>query len=582
MKRHLTQSRTGVLAIILLGMMAIFVMRLFYLQIIKHSEYVSLAQASQQRHFVIPAERGKLYMMDGGAAVPVVLNQTVYTVIADPQTVKQEQRQQIIAALQEIAGGEVVSDAAKRLERTTSRYEVLARNITRTQAEKLKAKDFVGVLYQKGSIRNYPEGQLAAQALGFVNAEGKGQYGVEGALNDKLKGRDGLLKTVADVRNVPLTLSKDNVRIEAKSGENVALSIDRNVQSYTEEALKRGIEKAGATEGSVMVMNPNSGQVLAMANYPTYNPVEYAKQKDAAVFSNATTMLPFEPGSIVKTFSMATGIDKGVVTPQTTYSNTDCTEVGDRKMCNALRGLSGTTSMQSAFNNSLNVGMITIARRLGDGSTITPGARQTLYEYYHEKFGFGEATGIELAEAPGLLYVPNRPGAEVNYANITFGQGMNATMVQAASAFCSVVNGGQYFRPTVVAGAVDANGGLKPATASLLRRTISEQSSATMRGMLSTARAVLNQRMPDKDKPGYDVGGKTGTSETLINGSYTMDETVATYIGYGGANRPEYVIMVRVAAPGKRKNLQGNIHAAPIFTDVSNWMIDYMKLAPKG
>ena len=293
-------------------------------------------------------------------------------------------------------------------------------------------------------------------------------------------------------------------------------------------------------------------------------------------------MLPFEPGSIVKTFSMATGIDKGVVTPQSTYSNTDCTEVGDRKICNALRGLGGTTSMQSAFNNSLNVGMITIARRLGDGSTITPGARQTLYEYYHEKFGFGEATGIELAEAPGLLYTPNRPGAEVNYANITFGQGMNATMVQAASAFCSVVNGGQYFRPTVVAGTVDANGGLRSSAASPLRRTISEQSSATMRGMLSTARAVLNQRMPDKDKPGYDVGGKTGTSETLINGSYTMDETVATYIGYGGANRPEYVIMVRVAAPGKRKNLQGNIHAAPIFTDISNWMIDYMKLAPKG
>ena len=114
MKRHLTQSRTSVLAIILLGMMAIFVMRLFYLQIIKHSEYVSLAQASQQRHFVIPAERGKLYMMDGVTAVPVVLNQTVYTVIADPQTVKQEQRQQIIAALQEIAGGEVVSEQRDR------------------------------------------------------------------------------------------------------------------------------------------------------------------------------------------------------------------------------------------------------------------------------------------------------------------------------------------------------------------------------------------------------------------------------------------------------------------------------------
>ena len=580
MKYDMTRSRTHMLAIILFGVMAIFVVRLFYLQIIKHGEYVSLAQAGQQRSFVIPAERGKIYMMDGRVPVPVVLNQVIYTVIADPKVVEEAKRGEIIAHLREVAGGELLETAERRLGNTQSRYEVLTRAITRTQAEKVKERQFAGILLQRGTVRRYPEGQLGAQILGFVNAEGKGQYGVEGGLDTQLKGRDGLLKTVTDVRNVPLTLHKNNVRVAAKSGENVALSIDRNIQSYSEEALRRGLERAGATEGSVLIMHPRNGQVLAAANYPTYNPAEYAKQENASVFTNTAMMTPFEPGSIVKAFSVATGIDKGAIVPHSTYANTDCTKVGDRTICNALRGMNGTLTIQQALNNSLNVGMITIARRLGDGSTITLGARQTLYDYYHDKFGFGRPTEIEVAEGAGFLAKPDTPGAEVNYANITFGQGVSMTMLQASAAFCSLVNGGTYYQPTISAGTLDAQGVLTPRDGVALRRTISEQSSATMRGMLVAARGALVKATPDR--AGYEIGGKTGTAEALVNGVYTMDETVATYIGYGGANQPEYVIMVRVAAPGKQRKLQGNVDAAPIFTDISNWMIDYMKIAPKG
>ena len=580
MQRRLTESRTGMLAILLLAVMAIFVLRLFYLQVIKHGEYVALAQASQQRRFVIPAARGQIYMMDGKTPVPVVLNQVVYTMIADPQAVKPEQRAEIIAQLRQVAGGEMVADAAAKLARTSSRYEVLARSITRQQAEKLKQKNFAGILYQKGTMRSYPESQLAAHVLGFVNAEGKGQYGVEGHLNNRLKGRDGLLRAVTDVRNVPLTLNKDNIRIEATPGDNLALSIDRNVQNYVEEALKRGIDKAGATEGSAVMLNPHNGQVLAMANYPTYNPADYAKQQDGSVFVNATTMVPFEPGSVIKSFTMATGIDKGVITPQTTYQNTDCLTVADRKMCNVLRGLGTSLTMQQVLNYSLNVGTVTVGRRLGDGSHINQQARQTIYNYFHDRFGFGEYTGIEVGEVQGSISSPTSgQGNEVRYATMTFGQGMNLTMAQVAAGFCSIINGGQYFKPSVVKGTIDAHGSLHQSSSQALRRTVSQQTSAQLRDMLRATRQSL--AIGGGDKPGYDIGGKTGTSETVVNGSYTQTETVGTYIGYGGVTRPEYVIMIRVAAPGKKLNLQGNIHAAPIFTDISNWMIDYMKLAPK-
>ena len=434
--QRLTHSRTGWLAIVLLLAMAAFVLRLFYLQILQHGMYTELARASQQRQFIIPAERGKIYMMDGQALAPVVLNRMIYTVIADPQAVEDNERSKIITSLKEIAGGEMVHHAEAKLNNKKSRYEVLARNISRTQAEKLRNKNFAGMLYQQGSIRDYPENGLGAHVLGFVNAAGDGQYGVEGALEKRLKGQNGLLQAVTDVRNVPLTVGKDNIRIEAKAGENLALTVDRNIQSYTESALKNGVEAARATEGSVIVMNPNNGRVLAMANYPSYNPAEYAKQTNAAVFMNNVTMTPFEPESIIKSFSFAAAIDKGAVTPSTVYNNTDCIKVADRTMCNALRGLNGPISIQGAFNNSLNVGTITAVRRLGNGSQINLPARQTLYDYYHDRFGFGQATGIELNEAAGYVYLPDSAeGNEVRYSAMTYGQSMNLTMVQVAAGF---------------------------------------------------------------------------------------------------------------------------------------------------
>ena len=581
MQRLIIRSRTGYLAIVLLVAMAAFVLRLFQLQILQYGKYTELARASQQRQFVIPAERGKIYMMDGKTPVPVVLNQATYTVIADPQAVDDKERNQIITSMREIAGGEMTDGVAERLANKKSRYEVLAKNITRTQAEKLKEKNFAGVLYQQGSVRSYPEGGLGAHVLGFVNVAGEGQYGVEGSLNSRLKGQDGLLQSVTDVRNVPLTVGKNNMRIEAKSGDNLALTVDRNIQSQAELALKKGIEAVNATEGSAVIMNPKNGQILALANYPTYNPAEFNKQKNAAVFMNSASMVPFEPGSIIKSFSFATAIDKGAVTPSSTYNNTDCIKVADRTMCNALRGLSGTTTIQGAFNNSLNVGTITAIRRLGNGSQINLAARQVLYEYYHDKFGFGQKTGIELGEASGYIYPPDSvEGNEVRYSAMTYGQSMNLTMVQVAAGFSSLVNGGQYYKPTVLRGVIDVYGNLKSSESKSIRQTVSGDTSSQMRTMLATARQ--SSFLSKSDKPGYEIGGKTGTSEAVVNGSYTQKETIATYIGYGGGkNGAEYVIMVRVAAPGKGINLQGNLHAGPIFTDISNWMIDHMKIAPK-
>jgi cell division protein FtsI/penicillin-binding protein 2 len=568
--------------------MVIFVARLFYLQVIRHGYYVAQADQEQLKQYDIPAKRGLIYGLDHDRPTPLVMNETVYTVFADPSLVSNKQA--VVAAVKETAGGNTRDGFETLLDRKDSRYQVIATKLTRVQADALKEKDLAGIGFTEETQRVYPEGALAGQILGFVNAEGKGNYGVEAGMNTELTGTPGQLRTVTDIRDVPLTIGDQNVNIPAKDGENVVLSIDTNIQNHVEEALKAGLEKINATNGSVLVMNPNNGQVMAMANYPSYSPAEFSKVTDASVFNNATISVPYEPASVMKTFTMATGVEKGVMTPQSTYTNTGSVTINDDGCTfgcpivnNATKtaAVTGVITMQDVLNNSLNTGTVTIARWLGDGKQITKSARQTLYDFYYNKFGLGQFTGIELAnESPGIVVSPDTTeGNAVRYSNMTFGQGLDITMLQVAAGFSSIINGGSYYKPTVVAGVLNDDGTMSEKKSSIERQTISLQTSATMRTMLQAARGSVSY-MRASDRPGYTFGGKTGTAETLRNGVYTQKETVGTYLGYGGTDMPEYVIMVQVSAPNR--NLEGGIHAEPIFADISNWMIDYLGLPPKG
>ncbi len=561
--------------------MAVFVVRLYYLQIIKHDYYLGLARQEQIKQLTIPAKRGEIYAMDGGNPVKVVLNETVYTVFADPKVVDEPDK--IIDTVRRVAGGNARSNLSNLLAKKESRYQILATKVTRKQAEMMKKEQLRGLGFQEGTQRVYPEGQLASQTLGFVNNEGVGQYGVEEKLNDRLTGKDGLLQSVTDVSNVPLTIGNNNINQPAKNGENIVLTIDRNVQAYTEKALAEGLKRTKATHGSAMIMDPQTGKVIAMANLPTYKPAEYTKVTDASAFNNATISAPYEPGSDVKTMTMAIGLDKGIVEPSSTYVNTDSIKVEDRTITNATKGHTGTITFQEAMNYSLNTGFVTIAERLGDGSYITKQARDTIYHYFHDKLRLGELTGIELAgEARGTIISPDEgDGGAVRYSNMAFGQGMDVTMVQACAAFSTIINGGTYYTPTVIAGSMSDDGEMfnpaaqKPATPGVISKTASDK----VREMIHLARTTFYNK---DDKPGYYIGGKTGTSQTIENGKYVDDQTVGTYLGFGGNSRetPRYVIMVQVS--GKGMNLAGNKDAMPIFTDISNWMIDYLKLQPKG
>jgi cell division protein FtsI/penicillin-binding protein 2 len=571
-------SRTRILAAVIIGIVVIFAIRLFYLQVIKHDYYVGLATEEQQNRFVIPASRGEIYAKSGDEPIQLVMNEKVYTVIADPVTV--DEKSKVVDTLRQVAGGNVRKDFDKLLDRKETRYQILATKLTRLQADKIKSVDLSGIGFQEVTQRVYPEKALGAQILGFVDASGTGRYGLENYNNEALKGIDGVLIAVTDISNVPLTIGNNNIRQPKQDGKNIVLTIDRNIQSKTESALADGLKRTGAKKGSAIVMDPRTGKILAMANLPTYDPSAYNKVEDVALFNNNTISTPYEPGSDIKTFTLATGIDKNVVKVTDTYNNTDSITVAGTAIGNATKGRTGIITFQTALTWSLNTGFVTIAQRLGDGSNINRSARDIMYDYFHDRLRLGQKTGIELAnEAQGTVISPEEvQGNAFRYSNMAFGQGLDATLIQVASGFSALVNGGDYYQPTVIDGyMVDGEFQQvktpKPLQAGVVKKSTSDQ----IRSATHDARA---SSFGYTDRPGYYVGGKTGTSQVSVPGGYSTTETIGTYLGFGGGVETEYVIMVEVS--GKDQKLAGAADALPIFTDISNWMLDYLKIQPKA
>ena len=229
---------------------------------------------------------------------------------------------------------------------------------------------------------------------------------------------------------------------------------------------------------------------------------------------------------------------------------------------------------------SLNTGFVTIAQRLGDGTNITRSARDVMYEYFHDRLRLGQRTGIELAnEATGTVISPEEvQGNAFRYSNMSFGQGLDATLIQVASGFGALVNGGDYYKPTVIDGKmVDGQFVKNPAPTPLQAGVVKKETSDQIRQATHDARA---SSFGYTDKQGFYIGGKTGTSQVSIPGGYSATETIGTYLGFGGGDETEYVIMVEVS--GKDRQLQGARDALPIFTDISNWLLDYLKIQPKA
>ena len=573
--------RIKILRNIVLVALAIIAVRLFFIQIIEHDYWVAKADEEHTILETISAKRGEIYMMDRGEPVAVVLNQTMYQIIIDPAAVDQEKTKQ---ALEANVKDYLVVDLNEIFNQEGLRYSIVAKNVPRSAIEKLAEENLSSVWFKKGNQRVYPEEKLGSTLLGFVNADGLGQYGVEGSLNNELAGKDGLLKSTADFNKVALSIGNDNIKIPAEDGKNIVLSVDRSLERGTEELLQKHLDQTPATHAAALIMDPNTGEVITMTSLPNYDPADYGKVEDASAYINQVTEVPYEPASVCKSFTFSAAINEGKMTSATTFFNQGYEIVDGWKIQNAEQRASiyGVIDMKTALYWSLNTGSIYALKLLGDNpNSINQQGREKLHDYYYNKFRLGQATGIELIEAEGFIPDPNEGwGRDSVYANMTFGQNLGITMIQTATAYSAVINGGTWRTPSIIKGYYE-NGEVasKDNPEKVEDKILSDETSAMMRDMF-----VNNRNFKARagiDRPGYAIGGKSGTAQVIKDGAYddTMSETVGTYIGFVGPTNdlPKYVIMVKMWGEGHY--LDGGI-ASNLFDDLENYLIDYLKIKP--
>lgn len=574
--------RIKILKNVVLIALTIIAVRLFFIQIIEHDAWVAKADEQHTLLETIVAKRGEIYMMDQGEPVAVALNHTTYQIIIDPAVTDKDG---IKHALENYAKDYITANLDEVYNSEGLRYSIVAKNVPRDTANKIAEENLSAVWFQKNNQRVYPEGEMASGLLGFVNADGLGQYGVEGSLNNLLSGKDGLLKATADVNKVALSIGNDNVRIPAEDGKNVVLSVDRGLEKGIEDLAMDAINSTRATNAAALIMDPNTGEVIAMANLPNYDPANYGAVKDASAYINNVTEVPYEPASICKSFAFSAAINEGVMTAETTYFNQGYEIVDGWKIQNAEQRSSiyGTIDMRTALYWSLNTGSIYALKLLGGNpSAITQQGREKLYDYYYNKFRLGQATNIELIEAEGYIPDPNEGwGRDSVYANMTFGQNLGITMIQTATAFSAVINGGTYRTPTIVKGTLENSEIIEKEPENIIEdKILSDDTSAAMREML-----IHNRNYKVRggiDKPGYAIGGKSGTAQVVRDGAYddTYAELVGSYIGFIGpeGELPKYVIMVKMWGEGQSID---SGEAMNLFDKISNYTINYLKIKPK-
>lgn len=572
---------------LILVILALFLVRLFYVQIIDHSYYKTAAAHDQIKKYEIPATRGLIYAQQGNGIVPIVLNTKLYTVYADPTYISNSK--EVATALAKVLGGQA-SNYLSKLTAKNTRYSVIKQRVSASDAHKLLAYKYPGLGAIGQDYRTYPNGDMAAQLLGFVDDSGQGQYGVEQALNSDLAGKPGMVKAVTDVNGVPLAANPNNVSVQPKNGDSVVLTINTAIQKSVDQIVKQG-DTIGKSDGmSAVVMNDQTGAIVAMTNYPTYDPAKYYDVTNPSVFQNGVVSHDIEPGSIMKTLTTSAALNQGVIQPNTTFDDPGHWTIDGFNITDVEHS-AGTQSIATVLNLSLNTGATWMLMQMGGGQ-INNQARNIWHNYMVNDFMLGKPTGIDQGyESPGYVPSPNNNGSgiDLTYANTSFGQGVQVTALQMAAALSSVLNGGTYYKPRLVSQIISPSGKVQNFDPKIVKRNIVKSSVAP--GLEGLMQYVMeNRAVPvNFDQTKYTVGGKTGTAQIAApgGGGYLPNKYNATFIGFVGGTSPQYVIVVFAYNPdtasySNKAGYAGELVAQPVFASIAHMLINDGYVAPKN
>jgi cell division protein FtsI (penicillin-binding protein 3) len=581
-------KRTEAINRIILLILIVFIARLFDLQVVRYHYYSGEAFAQQFEATQIPAERGLIEASQGGNVVPIVLNQKLYTLYADPTIVKHTAT--IAKTVAQVLGGSA-SSYEQLLKTQDTHYVILAHKITAAQSSKILSYQYPGVGTQGQDYRIYPDGDLAAQVLGFVNNNGQGEYGLEQAMNKTLSGTPGELKAYTAANGVPLVAEPGNIEKQPIAGDNVVLTINTAMQEQMQQILQSQYKSTNSQGINALIMNPNNGQILAMANYPSYNPANYENVTNPALFENGTVDNAIEPGSTMKTLTTSAALNSNSITPNESFYDpahwiVDGFNITDIEQDGGAR----EQDIASILALSLNTGATWMLMQMSNpgGTQINQKGINTWNTYMTKHFRLGQPTGIEQGyEDAGYVPAANMtdPSIDLTYAETAFGQGVTVTPIQMGAALSSVLNGGTYYKPTLVAETISANGKAtvnppKIEEENVVAPKTGQELIPLMQNVVTT---YLHEGFSFMNFPSnYLVGGKTGTAQIANpSGGYYANIYNGTYIGFvGGSTKPQYLIVVFNNKPNVA-GYAGSEAGQPVFAALAHMLINDGFATPK-
>ncbi|MDQ6766357.1 MAG: penicillin-binding protein 2 [Candidatus Eremiobacteraeota bacterium] len=532
--------------------------RLFIVQIREGAGLAANASQEQVATFELNPKRGDVVDRFGTVFATTLPSYAVYL---QPPLLKHQSRAMRQAEAARLAP--VLSSTPAHLlqaMQSSAAYIYLARNQPKSVAQKVTALEAVGVGAKEEpmGLRVAPEGTIGSTVIGFTGVDDQGLAGIEYQYNAALAGRSGSVTEETDAAGRPIPFGRRIVR-PAQAGTTVVLTIDRTLQYAADQILKATVQRYHAHDGSIIVMRARSGEILALSNWPNFDPNHFAASPPNA-WKNQAVVDPYEPGSTFKLITAAAALDSGKVSLTDTFAAQDQLRVGGRIIHNADDGLMASGHARETLDE-----IVTYSHNVGAAQVAIAVGKQTMYEYIH-RFGFDEPTGIDLpGESAGIVGTPNDWWGS-RLATIGFGQGVSVTPLALTRAYAAIANGGTLMRPLIVRALLAPDGSVIGQTSpTAIRRVMSPQTAASLLNVLRDV--VRRGTAKDVQIAGYALAGKTGTAQMVIDGTYVVGAYTSSFVGIIPADKPEYVILVKIDRP--QGLYYGSIVAAPAFRELA-------------
>ena len=560
-------ARIKIVLLIIIFLFILIIGKVFYIQVIDYKKLNKLADSLWSRNLPIEADRGKIYDTNG---VVLASNKTTTSLVLIPnQIVNKEETAKKLSEILNVDYKNMYAHVSKKT--SIERVHPEGRRLSYEIADKINNLKLDGVYLVKESKRYYPFNTMLSHTLGFVGVDNQGLSGLELTYDKYLTGSYGAIKYLSDAKGNKLELTESYE--EPQDGVNMTLTINYKIQSVLERELDNAVSRYNPDQALGIVMNPNSGEILAISSRPNFSPSQYQNYTVEEINRNLPVWMTYEPGSTFKIITLATALEEKKVDLETEhfYDGGSVHVENARIKCWKAGGHGDQTYLQ-VVENSCNPGFVSLGQRLG---------KETLFQYI-KNFGFGEKTGVDLnGESSGILFNLDNVGP-VELATTSFGQGVSVTPIQQITAVSAAINGGYLYKPYIVKSLnePETNTVIKQNNKSVVRKVISEETSKQVRYALESV--VTNGTGRNAFIDGYRVGGKTGTAQKVQDGKYMVGNYITSFIGFLPANNPEVVVYIAVYNAKVITQYGGTI-AAPIARTILKESIDILDIKkPNG